>query len=488
MTRERWRARRVLHPVPLGSLADYVAVGGSAGIETARRLGPDATIGMVVDSGLRGRGGAGFPVGRKWRTVADERRRSRIPPVVVVNGAEGEPGTFKDRSIIRNNPYAVIEGAVIASIAVGASDVIVATKQSFEFEMRRLAGAIAEIAAAGWSTVPIHLFGGPDEYLYGEESALLECLDGRGPLPRVTPTYRVGLLETRDWRGDVGPALVNNVESMANIAKIVARGPSWFRRIGTTESPGSIVVTITGDRLQHGVAEVRMGTPLRTVVRAIGGDMRSQPAVKAVMSGVANPVLMPDALAAPISFEGLRAAGSGLGSAGFIVIDERTDMVAVAAGVARFLAVESCGQCSPCKHDGLQLAEILERLCRNATRCTDLDTIGRLARSVSYGARCYLGVQHEIVLTSILEHFWHEFEGHAQGRVPPVEPHAVAELVDLCGGRATIDTRQLLKQPDWSRSGAPSGKTPAERRSDIANPATRVQLRRGTQTEAALDG
>ena len=153
MTRERWRARRVLHPVPLGSLADYVAVGGSAGIETARRLGPDATIGMVVDSGLRGRGGAGFPVGRKWRTVADERRRSRIPPVVVVNGAEGEPGTFKDRSIIRNNPYAVIEGAVIASIAVGASDVIVATKQSFEFEMRRLAGAIAEIAAAGCSTV-----------------------------------------------------------------------------------------------------------------------------------------------------------------------------------------------------------------------------------------------------------------------------------------------------------------------------------------------
>ncbi|MAT03447.1 MAG: hypothetical protein CL424_00130 [Acidimicrobiaceae bacterium] len=486
MTRQRWRARRVLHPVTLRCLSDYVGIGGGAGLELTRRISADDLIDRVVASGLRGRGGAGFPVGRKWRTVADQHRHSGIAPVVVVNGAEGEPGTFKDRSIIRNNPYAVIEGALIAGVAVGASDVVIATKRSFEHEGRRLADAIAEIRAADWSSIPIHLFHGPDEYLYGEESALLECLDGRGPFPRVSPTYRIGLLETRDWRGVVGPALVNNVESLANVPKIVARGPEWFRRIGTADSPGSSVVTVTGDRVRHGVAEVRLGTPLRTVLRAIGGDMRSQPPIKAVLSGVANPLLLPPGLAAPISYEGLRAAGGGLGSGGFIVFDASTDMAAVAAGVARFLAIESCGQCSPCKLDGLLLAAVLARLCRNESRRGDLDLISRRSRTVAYGARCYLGIQHETVLCSILEHFWAEFEAHASRVAPAVDPVAITELVDIRDGRAVRDDRHHRKQPDWSYGLAHSGKTPAERRSELAS-SCRVELS-SRPARLALDG
>ena len=268
---------RVLHPKPINSLDDYVIRRGGRGWEAVATMTADEIIAVVHDSGLRGRGGAGFPTGVKWRTVADY-HSSTDATSVVVNAAEGEPGTYKDRTILRNNPYQVIEGALIAAKAVGADSIFFGTKSSFTDEVARLSTAVDEIRAAGWADgVEIVVFEGPDEYLYGEETAMLEVIDGRAPFPRIAPPYRRGVRELVEHVGDVGsgsglsahvemaggtedtdapPTLVDNVETLANVAHILARGATWFRSEGTAESPGTIVCTITGSVHHAGVAEV----------------------------------------------------------------------------------------------------------------------------------------------------------------------------------------------------------------------------------------
>ncbi len=372
---------RVLPPTVFATLDEYVKAGGGRGLEVAREVEPAALIDEVEAAGLRGRGGAGFPTGVKWRTVAAN-RSDVDPTTVVVNAAEGEPGTFKDRTLLRMNPYEVIEGAVIAARAVGATSVIVATKARFATEVTRLRAAIAEMQAAGWLDVPVQVFEGPEEYLYGEETALLESLDGRPPFPRIAPPFRRGVDEVVESPSDLGtdsglsahvemagagpgdpaaPTLVDNVETLANVPKIIARGKDWFRTEGTDESPGTIVATVTGGVAHAGVGEVLLGTPLREVIELVGGGPGPEREIKAVLTGVSNTVLTGDQLDTPLSYEAFRAAGSWLGSASFIVLDDESDMVAVAAGVSRFLAVESCGQCEPCKLDGLELADKLER-------------------------------------------------------------------------------------------------------------------------------
>jgi NADH-quinone oxidoreductase subunit F len=455
---------RVLHPSAVPSLSAYRSTGGLDALEIAGAMSPDEIVAAVLDSGLRGRGGAGFPTGQKWRTVADG-ARAGPPAAIVVNGAEGEPGTFKDRSILRHNPYPVIEGAFIAARAVHADRVIIALKYSFAREIQRTRAALDEMTAANALPANVHceVFEGPDEYLYGEESALLETIDGRGPFPRVVPPYRVGLLGDNPHRRiGAGPALVNNIETIANVPGIVAHGASWFRSIGTPGSPGTVVCTVTGAVHRHGVGEVPMGTPLWHVLETIGGGPVAP--VKAVLCGVANPVILGHQVDVPVSHEGMRSIGAGLGSAGFIVFDHPTDMVAVAAGVARFLAVESCGQCTPCKTDGLELATILTRLARSNATAADLDTIERRIGTVGYGGRCYLAAQQETVLGGILNEFRDEFDSHLTGHAPPTEPVLIAELLDIAAGRATLDEHHRNKQPDWTFHTTDSGSTPAERK------------------------
>jgi NADH-quinone oxidoreductase subunit F len=458
------RRGRVLHPDPLTSLEQYRAVGGLYGLDVSLAMSPDEIVATIAQSGLRGRGGAGFPTGRKWQTVAGN-TLGGPPATVIVNGAEGEPGTFKDRSILRHNPYQVVEGALIAAHAVHADRVIIALKHSFTTEVERTRAAIAEMRAA--QVLPTSIacsdFEGPDEYLYGEETALLETIDGRGPFPRVVPPYRVGLLgDDTHHRVGVGPALVNNLETIANIPSIVAHGAPWFRSIGTADSPGTVVCTVTGDVNRHGVGEVAMGTPLWHVLETIGSGPVAP--VKAVISGVANPILRGDQLDVPVSHEGMRSVGGGLGSAGFIVFARPTDMVAVAAGIARFLSVESCGQCTPCKIDGTDLATLLGRLARSNATIADLAAIEKRIGTVGFGARCYLATQQETVLTSIFDQFGDEFDAHVTGHAPPAEPVLVAELLDIHDQRAILDERHRRKQPDWSYRATPSGATPVELR------------------------
>ena len=264
---------RVLYPQPIVSLEEYLARGGGAGLEAARDMTPDAVIAEVLASGLRGRGGAGFPTGIKWRTVRDY-HADRAPSTVVANGAEGEPGTYKDRTILRTTPYAVIEGALIAAQAVGADEIVFGLKKSFGPEVTRLRSALDEVKAAGWADdIRLAVFEGPNEYLYGEETALLETIEGRYPFPRIAPPWRRGDREVVERPGDATarsglsshvvmaeadaegapPTLVDNVETLANIPRIIARGAAWFRTEGTEKSPGTIVCTVIGDATSEAV-------------------------------------------------------------------------------------------------------------------------------------------------------------------------------------------------------------------------------------------
>ncbi len=480
---------RILPPVPVTSLEEYVRDGGGRALAAAREVDPQAVIAEIEESGLRARGGAGIPCGPKWRTVRAYGTGAAVPPSVVVNAAEGEPGSFKDRAILLRNPYRVLEGALIAARAVGASDIIIALKRAQSEVRRRTEKALAEARAAGWlDGVELHVFEGPNEYLYGEETAMLEAIDGHPPFPRIAPPYRRGVHDVVDRavgvdspstsaalvelagpsRDTVGsPALVNNVETLANVPAIMVEGPAWFRSVGTPESPGSLVCTVTGATRRHGVGEVPMGTPLQEVLRLIGEGPNPGRVIKAVMGGAATPLLTADHLDTPVSIEGMQRVGGRLGCAGFIVFDDRSDMAAVAEGVARFLSIESCGLCVPCKADGMALAELFGRVRRSQANDRDLDAIKDRLRTVTNGARCDLATQYQLVLQSVLDDFADEIDAHVHGSAAAAAAELIASIVDIDGSVAILDESHLRKQPDWTFDAHWSGKSPADRLSNL---------------------
>ena len=356
---------------PVTSIEAFLSVGGGEGIRAARRLGADATIDEVAASGLRGRGGGGFPTGAKWASI---RSAGGGRHYVVANGAEGEPATFKDRALMRHDPYRVIEGVAIAALAVGATEAYVATKRSFAREGEGLRRATLELGEAGLlGDLVVTLVEGPDEYLFGEEKALLEVIEGRDPLPRLLPPWQHGLFATAaagGWesetagvtaRGDSNPTLVNNVETLASAAYVLASGADWFRSMGTAESPGTIITTVVGDVAHPGVHEVELGTPFREVLDRCGGA-RTGRRLRAAFPGVSNPVLRAEDFDVPLTYEDLVARGSGLGAAGFAVYDDGADLLRVARELSRFLAVESCGQCPACKGGSLRITDRLSAL------------------------------------------------------------------------------------------------------------------------------
>jgi NADH-quinone oxidoreductase subunit F len=481
----------VLASTPRATIDDAIAAGAGEALKVARAMAPAELLDLIEASGLQGRGGAGFPAARKWRAVVANSTPD-APTSVVVNAAEGEPGSFKDRSIIRADPYLVIEGALIGAHAVGANELVVATKRTFTIEADRLRTAIGEIRAAGWAgDVDVRFFVGPSEYLYGEETGLLEAIDGRPPFPRIAPPYRHGVDEVFDDPAEadaqfqtaagielagptaesVGPpTLAGNVETFANVPGIITRGVDWFRAVGTERAPGTIVCTVTGATARHGVGEFPMGTPLRDVIDALGGGARPGHEIVAVMSGVANPLVPATLLDVPVSYDDMREAGTGLGAAGFIVFDDADDLVAVAAGVARFLATESCGQCARCKEDGLVVAHLLGEISRSEAEAGALDKLNRRLESVADGARCNLATQQQVVVGSILSLFPDAVRLHAEREADAIEPMLIAALVDIRDGRAVLDEKQAEKQPDWTYDPVDSGKWPADRLDDPRRP------------------
>jgi NADH:ubiquinone oxidoreductase subunit F (NADH-binding) len=465
---------RVLDHEPVAHLDGYRDAGD--GLRVADRTGTAAVIAALRESGLRGRGGAGFPTGVKWQTVV-ENRSSREPATLVVNGAEGEPGTFKDRAILLTNPYRVLEGAIIAARTVGADRIVIALKESFTAVAARVRRAITEVNRAGWSAgLALDVVLGPSSYLFGEETALLEVVNGRPPFPQVAPPYRRGVdvrsanptaeAAVVELAGpadrNAAPTLVDNVETLANVPAILARGARWFRSVGTEASPGTVTCTVSGDTRRAGVAEVPLGLALRTAIDLIGGGLPGRRTVKLVLPGVSAGVVLDHNLDVPLAHEPMRDIGSGLGTAGFIVFDDHADTVAVAEAVARFLAVESCGQCTPCKGDGLELVARLERMRRGAAGPDDVAAVAELAGHVDEGARCFLGRQHREVIESLLLLELDEFERHGEPAAA-TRPVLIAPMADLDDGVVMLDEEQRRKNPDWSYRGADSGQWPAAR-------------------------
>lgn len=456
--------RRLLPDEPFATFDEYASAhDGGAGLEAARELGPDAVIEAINAAGLRGRGGAGFPAGRKWASIRGGGGEAG-DRYVVANGAEGEPGTFKDRTLMLRNPYQVLEGLQIAAETIGAVHAFLGVKRSFLRQIDALDRASREMTDRGLlGSIPISIVTGPDEYLFGEETGLLEVVEGNDPLPRTLPPYLMGLFATTPpvgWSAGAqvsedatvigsNPTLVTNVETLANVPPLLARGADWYRSVGTDASPGTIIATVVGDVQRAGVAELDLGTPLSEAIVSIGGGVMPGRHLKAVLSGVANPVLTAADIDTPLTYETMQAIGSGMGACGFIVYDDTADMVAVARMVSRFLYVESCGQCPACKFGTGEVTAYLENIASGKGDEHDIELIGARLSTVTDANRCYLGTQEQLVISSLLRAFPEDFVAHLEGgaAAPPV---LVPKLVDIVDGAAMYDSRQDLKLPDWT--------------------------------------
>ena len=436
---------------PYSTYGPYLEKNGPSAILISRSLSPQEIVNKIRQSGLRGRGGAGFPAGVKWKTILDHPCAIRY---VVCNAAEGEPGTFKDRYLLRMNPYAVVEGLLIAAHVVGARTIYVGIKASFGREIERLNQAVHEMRTARlMSDIDLEILPGPPEYLFGEEKALLNQIEAGLPLPREAhyPPYEKGLFATS---GSPNPALVNNAETLAHVPSIVRGGADGFRALGTADTPGTVLYTISGDVKRPGVYELNAGVSLRRLVYEVAGRPTNGE-VKAVLSGVSAGVIAGNELDTPADFGSLSAIGSGLGSAGFIVLNSSRSLVRVAQSAARFLYVESCNQCPACKH-GLRIAsQTLDGMFdpqESHFHSVDLALFG--ARSAPQANRCYLPVQASILICSLLHKFKPEFDLQlAEPRQNP-EPFPVPLISDFDEGnhRFVYDGRFAFKNPDWTYS------------------------------------
>jgi NADH-quinone oxidoreductase subunit F len=437
---------RLLPARPVRTLADHLAAGGGAGLARAVELDPEDVIDLVDRAGLRGRGGAGFPTARKWRGVLANAEVADVAPTLIANGAEGEPGTYKDRVLLEQQPFAFLEGVCIALHATGASAAYVATKEKFTGPVASLTAALAEVQEAGWPGADrIEVILGPDLYLFGEETGMLAVIQGDLPLPRVTRPFEEGLGGSS---ARPNPSVVNNVETLSHLPRIVAEGPDNFREAGTDASPGTMLFTVVGDVESPGTYELALGTPLRTLLEDIAGARD----IKVVAPGVSSGVITPAMLDTPLDFDAMREAGTGLGSGGYIVYDSSRSIVDVLAVLIHFLAIESCGQCNACKLGNGEMDAILRAVQRGEATPTDLDRMLVRSHTVTDQNRCYLPVGSQALVGSTVQAFSEEFVATVEAGEPtPADlPVPLIEHIDEATGEVTFNERYHLKRSDWS--------------------------------------
>lgn len=438
--------QRLLPDEPVTDLEAYLGFEGGDGLAAAVQLAPEQVVAAVRAAGLRGRGGAGFPTGTKWASVVATAREAGGQVYLVVNGAEGEPGTYKDRALLTFNPFQVLEGALIALHATGAQVAYVGIKERSAAAVRCLAAALDAVQEAGWSGADrVELTPGPDEYLFGEEKAMLEVIEGKLPMPRILPPYEQGLFATM---ASPNPTVVNNVETLANVPGIVAHGPAWFRQVGTETSPGTMIFTVVGDVESPGVYELPLGTPLSTLLVDVAGAAD----IKAVYSGTSNSVITPDLLDVPLGFDEFAQASIGLGSGGFIVYDQAHCIVRVVAALSHFLMIESCGQCLACKLGSTAITELLNKIDRGDGEEDDIEAILQRCTTVTDGNRCYLPVGEQLTVGSTVHAFADEFSAHLRRGCPSTRESAVPKIerFDHATGEVAFDPDYQRKRPDWS--------------------------------------
>lgn len=405
------------------SIDEYIALGGYAGLAKALfDMSPEQICSTIDESGLRGRGGGGFPAGRKWTQVLGQKEEVRY---VVCNGDEGDPGAFMDRSIMEGNPHRMLEGMIIAGIATKAHEGYIYVRAEYPLAIDRLKRAIEEakrarilgddILGTGFS-FEIHINQGAGAFVCGEGSALTASIEGDRGMPRVKPprTVEQGLFGK--------PTVLNNVETYANVPMIIANGVDWYRSIGTETSPGTKAFAITGNVKNTGLIEVPMGTTLREVVFDIGGGIKGGKEFKAVqIGGPSGGCLTAGAgqLDLPLDFDSLKKVGAMIGSGGLVVMDEDTCMVEVARFFMDFTQNESCGKCVPCREGTKRMLEILERIVAGNGTLEDIDLLEEIANTVSKTALCGLGKSAANPVLSTLKYFRDEYIAHVVDKKCP---------------------------------------------------------------------
>ena len=417
------------------SLDEYLASGGFDALKKAMfAMTRDEVIDEVDRSGLRGRGGGGFPTGRKWKQVARQKETVRY---VVCNGDEGDPGAFMDRSIMEGNPHSVIEGMMIAAIAAGSDEGYIYVRAEYPLAVERLRIAIAkdeELGLLGDNILGtdfsfhLHINRGAGAFVCGEGSALTASIEGKRGMPRVKPPRTV---EQGLW---ARPTVLNNVETYANVPQIILHGSAWFHSIGTEKSPGTKAFALTGNVVNTGLIEVPMGATLREIIFDIGGGIKDGKKFKAVqIGGPAGGCLTEEHLDLPLDFDSLKKVGAIIGSGGLVVMDEGTCMVETARFFMSFTQNESCGKCVPCREGTKRMLEILTRIVNNEGSLEDLDLLEELSRTITETALCGLGQAACNPVVSTLKYFRKEYLAHV------VDHHC-----PICNGRK----RRLVIKPE----------------------------------------
>jgi NADH-quinone oxidoreductase subunit F len=430
-------------------LDEYLAHDGFQALRRCLKgFSPEAIIDTVDQSGLRGRGGAGFPSGRKWRVVAEQAADKKY---VICNGDEGDPGAFMDRMLLESFPYRIIEGMAIAAVAVGATEGVFYIRHEYPLAVKRVRTALREMEQRGWlgekllgTDRPFHLriMEGAGAFVCGEETGLIASLEGQRGMPRLRPPFPA----QSGYHNR--PTLINNVETLAMVPWILRHGAPAFARIGTTGSKGTKVFALAGAVRRGGLIEVPMGTTIREVVEEIGGGVAPGRQWKAVQIGGPSGGCVPAALAdTPIDYDSLRGVGAIMGSGGLVVLDDQACMVDIARYFLRFTQDQSCGKCTFCRIGTKRLLDILDRLCVGKGRRQDLDELDHLSKQVIQGSLCGLGKTAPNPVLTTLRYYRDEYEAHIEGRCPARRCQALVDYkitsrctgCTICAQRCPVD-------------------------------------------------
>lgn len=403
------------------SINEYIAIGGYTAFEKALfEMTGDQIIDEVSKAVLRGRGGGGFPTGKKWEQV---RRAKGSQKYVVCNGDEGDPGAFMDRSVMEGDPHRMLEGMMIAGFAVGATEGYIYVRAEYPMACKRLENAISqarEIGLLGKDILgsgfdfDIRIAKGAGAFVCGEGSALTASIEGKRGFPRVKPprTTEHGLFDC--------PTVLNNVETFASVSQIISKGSDWYLSMGTPTSPGTKAFALTGNISNTGLIEVPMGTTLRQIIFDIGGGMRGDGEFKAVqIGGPSGACLTKEHLDLPLDFDNLKKIGAMIGSGGLVVMDSHTCMVEVARFFMNFTQNESCGKCVPCREGTKRMLEILERIVAGKGEDGDIELLEELADTISHTALCGLGKSAPSPVLSTIKNFRSEYEAHIYDKKCP---------------------------------------------------------------------
>jgi len=429
----------------------YIDGGGYSGLAKALQLAPDEIISEIISSGIRGRGGAGFLTGKKWSFARDAEGQDKI---VILNADEGDPGAYMDRTILESNPHQVLEGMIICAYAIGAKRAIVYVRSEYPLAVKMISGAInqaEELGLLGNSILgssfdlEISVFKGSGAFVCGEETALIQSLEGKRGMPQHRPPYPV-----QHGLGN-SPTVINNVKTIASVPAILNNGGNWYRSIGTENSPGTAVFSIVGNVIHPGLVEIPMGVDLKTLIFDICGGIPDKKKFKAVqIGGPSGGCLSSDFLDTLIDFDSLAGAGAMIGSGGMVVLDENNCMVNIARYFLEFTQNESCGKCTFCRIGTYQLLRILDRITKGQGREDDLEQLETLSETIIEGSLCGLGKTAPNPVLTSLRYFRDEYDAHIlEKRCPAcvcrsltafyIDLDKCARGCDACVGSCPVD-------------------------------------------------